>query len=117
VKRKEVEAQAEEIHASIAEKAAALAASDMEYKRLQEALAAGAAAGATGGAAGGATGGEMEDRARALEEEKLRLEREKLALERSVRDLTNNTILLQSNLESAEAAQRRMQMQLAQVQK
>jgi hypothetical protein len=55
----------------------------------------------------------MPARARALESEKLHLEREKLALERSVRDLTSNTVLLQSNLDSAEAQRKRMEMQMA----
>jgi chromosome segregation ATPase len=103
-RRGEVETQAAEMMRAIEERSAALAGADAEYARVQAVMATG------GGSA--ADNAVVEERARALEDEKLHLEREKMALERSVRDLTESSLILRSNLDSAEAQRAAMESQL-----
>jgi predicted RNase H-like nuclease (RuvC/YqgF family) len=107
------------MQAMVEARSKAIADAHAEYEKVQESIARARADG--GGEAGGATahtdfsalgGTELEQRARALEEEKLRLEREKIALERGMREMTATTQALRSDLSSAEQQRARLEGQL-----
>lgn len=141
-RRQELATEAATIEAQVAQRNQALQSASSEYDKVQAMLAAARAAAQTTGsktntsadsseristmsfsaedkakvaAAAGLNVAELEAverRAAQLESEKMMLEREKVALERSVRDMKNSTDAIRNQLESSEAARKRLETEL-----
>lgn len=108
-KRRELEQQAAKLQEALAGKTLALAETENEYNKIQDAI---NSSGSTGAVDILET---FYAKARALQEEKLRLERERDSLEKSMKDMSQTTQRLQTTLASTEAAKRQLESQMHQL--